>query len=67
MLEAAFWAKEGAQKKRKGISLYIKWVKPELNNVDGDLCGASLIQSEMKSQSFTITTQLSFIWNLLAN
>ena len=67
-----------------GVSLYIKWAKPELNNVDGDLRGASFIQSEkksqkkktkskkkkkreMKSQSFTVKTQLSFIRNLLAN
>ena len=40
-----------------GVSLYIKWVKPGLNNVDGDLRGASLIQSEMKSQSFTVKTR----------
>ena len=33
-----------------GVSLYIKWAKPELNNVDGDLRGASFIQSEMISQ-----------------
>lgn len=50
-----------------GVSLYIKWVKPELNDVDGDLRDASLTQSEMKSQSFTVKTQLSVIQNVLAN